>query len=134
MPGPSRARLEKVVCRVVGCVDKEGNQRSMNRSSYKEHLVLKHPSENCNDPGGFCSKIQPKLNFSKSKKSSSNIQQKSRQEQGEKDQGQEQQGQGQGKEKQGQGTEQQGLEKEQPGREKEQQGRGEVLQEWEEPG
>ena len=76
MPGPSRARLEKVVCRVLGCTDKEGNHRAMNRSSYREHLILKHPSENSNDPRGFCSKVQSKIEFSKSRKSGSNIQQK----------------------------------------------------------
>ena len=114
MGGPSRARLEKVVCRVVGCVDKEGNQRTMNRSSYKEHLVLKHPNENCNNPSGYCSKQQPKLDFSKCKKSGSTSQQKSWQE----------------KEQQGQGKGQQEQKKQQ---EKGQQGHGEMLQEWDEP-
>ena len=112
MGGPSRARLEKVVCRVVGCVDKEGNQRTMNRSSYKEHLVLKHPNENCNNPSGYCSKQQPKLDFSKCKKSGSTSQQKSWQEK-------EQQGKGQQEQKKQQ--------------EKGQQGHGEMLQEWDEP-
>ena len=114
MPGPSRAsraRLEKVVCRVVGCVDREGNQIAMNRSSYKEHLLLKHPSENSNDPRGFCSKVQLKLDFSKSKKTGSNMQQKGQQEN--ENQEQEKQHKEQEKEHLGQEKEHEGREEEQ---------------------
>ena len=59
MPGQnSRAKEELVACRVSGCVDKEGNQKSLKRSSYKRHLMQKHPEENANDPRGYCEKRQ----------------------------------------------------------------------------
>ena len=59
----SRSKGEVVVCRVIGCVNKEGNQKGMKRSSYKEHLTLKHPKETPNDPRGYCTKKQTTLNF-----------------------------------------------------------------------
>lgn len=65
MPGEqSRSKAGEIVCRVAGCVDKEGNQRIFKLTSYKDHLKTKHPEENANDPRGFCSLIQPKINFS----------------------------------------------------------------------
>ena len=64
----------------------------MNRSSYKEHLLLKHPSENSNDPRGFCPKVQSKIDFSKSRKSGSNSKQKRQQEQENQDQDKEHEG------------------------------------------
>ena len=64
------AKSQKITCRVPGCVDKQGNQRQMNRSSYKEHLISKHPSENPNDQRGYCVKTQQSIldSFSNSSK------------------------------------------------------------------
>ena len=64
MPGgTNRKKQEKVVCRVLGCVDKHGARVEMNVQSYKDHLKRKHPEENPNDPRGYCTKKQLTLNF-----------------------------------------------------------------------
>ena len=64
MPGKNaRSKEEMVVCRVSGCVDREGNQKTMKRCSYKRHLINVHPTENASDPRGFCEKKQTVLSF-----------------------------------------------------------------------
>ena len=59
----ARSKEEMVVCRVSGCVDREGNQKTMKRCSYKRHLINVHPTENASDPRGFCEKKQTVLSF-----------------------------------------------------------------------
>ena len=64
MPGKNaRSKKEMVVCRVSGCVDREGNQKTMKRCSYKRHLINVHPTENASDPKGFFEKKQTVLSF-----------------------------------------------------------------------
>ena len=64
MPGKNaRSKEEMVVCRVSGFVDREGNQKTMKRCSYKRHLINVHPTENASDPRGFCEKKQTVLSF-----------------------------------------------------------------------
>ena len=66
MPGAqSRAKKESVTCQVAGCSHEKGSQTILLKSSYKAHLRLKHPNKNENDPCGFFTKIQTKINFFK---------------------------------------------------------------------
>ena len=62
MPGKNaRSKEEMVVCRVSGYVDREGNQKTMKRCSYKRHLIIVHPTENASDSRGVCEKNSPEL-------------------------------------------------------------------------